>query len=144
EDKNAPEWNESSRQEMHAAGLTQFQADHVTKWWNGVVSGMVKAHNDAIQAESVAAEKKLRSEMGDKYDTNVELAKRLWQKHGEGDFDKAFENASGVVRFGTIRTLLKFAALTGEDASPQGSTRATKATDAAGFDYSKSPKPPTK
>lgn len=144
EDKNAPEWTNLWKQQFHELGLTKAQAKQLSAKWNTQMQQMVEAHNSALKAESDAAEQRLRTEMGTKYDTNVELAKRLWQKHGEGEFDKAFDNAPGAVRFGVIRALLKFAALTGEDSSPQGSQQRTKTADAAGFDYSKSPAPPKK
>jgi hypothetical protein len=142
EDKNAPEWTNLWKNEFHQLGLTKQQAKELSGKWNTQIQAMVQAHNDAVAKETTAAEQKLRTELGDKYDTNVELAKRLWQKHGEGEFDKTFADAPGNVRFGTIRALLKFAALTGEDTSPQGGHSAIKRDATPGFDYSKSPKPP--
>ena len=56
-----------------------------------------------------AAETKLKSEMGDKYDTNVELAKRMHQKHLGTEFDKDFSSATPEQRFGMTRLLLKIA-----------------------------------
>ena len=66
------------------------------------------------------AEAKLKSEWGDKFDTNVELAKRLYQKHLGNEFDKDFDSGTGTTLRSTIRLLLKVASLTGEDRSPQG------------------------
>ena len=126
EDKNAPEWTNFWKGEFHGLGLTKDQAKQLSGKWNAQMAAVVKAHNDALAAETTQAEQKLRTELGDKYDTNVELAKRMWQKHGEGDFDKAFANAPGTVRFANIRMLLKFAALTGEDVSPQGGNSQAK------------------
>jgi len=118
EDKNAPEFNAEVRKLLHDTGQTPQQALALNKWWNKFFDGMVKHQQGLAQAEYDAAAQKLKSELGDKYDTNVELAKRLWKQHGDGEFDIAFANSPS--RFGTIRLLLKLASLTGEDTSPQG------------------------
>ena len=120
EDKNAPEWTNFWKDQFHGLGLTKAQAKALSTQFNGQIQKMVDAHNTALKAEMTTAEQKLRTELGDKYDTNVELAKRVWQKHGEGEFDKMFSNETSTNRFGMVRFLLKMAALTGEDTSPQG------------------------
>ena len=142
EDKNAPEWTNFWKGQFHGLGLTKVQAKALSMQFNGQMQRMVEAHNAALKTEMTTAEQKLRTEMGDKFDTNVELAKRVWQKHGEGDFDKLFSSETATNRYGMIRFLLKMSALTGEDTSPQGGHSTSKSSDAAGFDYSKSPKPP--
>src|SRR5271157_1952135 len=119
EDKNAPEWTNFWKDQFHGLGLTKAQAKALSTQFNGQMQKMVDAHNTALKAEVTAAEQKLRTELGDKYDTNVELAKRVWQKHGEGEFDKMFSNETSTNRYGMVRFLLKMAALTGEDTSPQ-------------------------
>jgi hypothetical protein len=144
EDKNAPEWTNHWKQQFHSLGLTKAQAKTLSASWNKQMQAMVEAHNTAIKNEMAAAEGKLRSEMGDKYDTNVELAKRLWTKYGEGEFDKAFENGNSAYRATTIRMLLKFAALTGEDRSPQGGTTLPGGKKVTFIAYDKSPEPPKK
>jgi hypothetical protein len=125
EDKNAPEWNDSVKKAFHSAGLTASQADQIGKWWNGQMKQMVEAHNTTIKNEMAAAETKLKSEWGNKFDTNMELAKRMWNTHGEGDFDKAFDAATSPQKIGFIKALVKFASLTGEDKSPQSAQRPT-------------------
>ena len=128
EDKNAPEWTNLWKGEFHNLGLTKAQAKQLSGKWNAQMQAMVKAHNDAIARETAEAQSKLKSEMGDKYDTNVELAKRLWQKHGETEFDKVFADGTGANRYTMIRFLLKMAALTGEDTSPQSQNSSTSKT----------------
>jgi len=144
EDKNAPEWTNFWKQQFYGLGLTKSQAKSLSTQFNGQIQKIVEAHNNVLKTESTTAEQKLRTELGDKYDTNVELAKRLWQKHGETEFDKAFADGTGANRYTMIRFLLKMASLTGEDRSPQGTgPQATK--DASTFiSYDKSPKPPQK
>lgn len=143
EDKNAPEWTNFWKSEFHGLGLTKAQAKGLSAKFNGQIQKMVEAHNNAVKAEMTSAEQKLRSEMGDKFDTNVELAKRMWTKYGEGDFDKAFEGGNSAYRFTTIKMLLKFAQLTGEDKSPHGGNTISSSTP-QGFRYDKSPAPPPK
>jgi hypothetical protein len=103
---------------------------------------MVDAHNTALKTEQTAAEQKLRTELGDKFDTSVELAKRLWKSHGEGEFDTLFSSETSSNRYGMIRFLLKMASLTGEDTSPQGGQGGSGKSGEPGFRYDKSPQPP--
>jgi hypothetical protein len=142
EDKNAPEWTNHWKQQFHSLGLTKAQAKTLSAAWNSQMQKMVDAHNASVQNEMKAAETKLRTEFGEKYDSNVELAKRLWTKYGEGEFDKAFSNGNSAYRATTIRMLLKFAALTGEDRSPQAGHTAMGAARGAFITYDKSPKSP--
>jgi hypothetical protein len=139
EDKNAPEWNTSYKQAFHSAGLTNTQAGTIGKWWNGQMTKMVEAHNAKIQGEMTAATEKLKSEWGDKFDTNVELAKRVYQKHIGTEFDKDFDAGTGTTRLATMRLIMKFAALTGEDRSPQGGNSITDKTAGNPFPNSKMP-----
>ena len=142
EDKNAPEWTSHWKEQFHSLGLTKDQAKRLSAAWNSQLQQMVEAHNASIQAEQKDAESKLRTELGDKFDTNVELAKRMWTKYGDGEFDKAFENGNPAFRFSTIKMLLKLAHLTGEDTSPQGGT-SLRSSEKSGFiSYDKSPTPP--
>jgi len=143
EDKNAPEWTNFWKQQFHGLGLTNAQAKQLSATFNGQMQKMVEAHNASLKAEMTAAETKLRSEMGDKYDTNVELAKRMATKHLGTEFDKTFENIPAEARFGVVRLLLKVAALTGEDRSPQGANGGRANGGSATFiNYDKSPAPP--
>ena len=144
EDKNAPEWTSHWKQQFHSLGLTKTQAKTLSTAWNKQMQAMVDAHNASIKNEMTAAETKLRSELGDKYDTNVELAKRMWTKYGEGEFDKAFANGNSAYRSTTIRMLLKFASLTGEDRSPQAGMSQGGGNKPAFIEYDKSPAPPKK
>ena len=120
EDKNAPEWTNFWKEQFHGLGLTKAQAKALSAQFNGQIQKMVEAHNNALKAEMTTAEQKLRTEMGDKYDTNVELAKRMYSTHLGSEFDADFADATPKARFGMTRLLLKMAALTGEDTSPQG------------------------
>jgi hypothetical protein len=142
EDKNAPEWTNLWKGNFYSLGLTKDQAKKLSGSFNTQIQAMVKAHNDGLQNEMKVAEQKLRSEEGDKYDSSVELAKRMWTKYGEGDFDKAFENGGSAYRSSTIRMLLKFARLTGEDRSPQSTNTVGTAKSTTFINYDKSPAPP--
>lgn len=121
EDKNAPEWTNQWKQEFHSLGLTKAQGAELSKKFNGSIQKIVEAHNASLKAEVATAEVALKSEWGDKFDTNVELAKRLYQKHLGKEFDTDFDAGTGKTRLSTLRLLMKVAALTGEDKSPQGS-----------------------
>jgi hypothetical protein len=143
EDKNAPEWTNYWKQTAHSLGLNMSQAKALSTAFNAQMTKMVETHNANLQKEVTAAEGKLKSELGDKFDTSVELAKRLYQKHLGTEFDKAFTNGNSAYRFDTIRLLLKFATLTGEDRSPQGGlSQSAKVNNFVAYD--KSPAPPKK
>jgi len=142
EDKNAPEWTNQWKQTFHGLGLTKAQASELSKKFNGSIQSLVEAHNASLKAEVTAAETALKSEWGDKFDTNVELAKRLYQKHLGNEFDKDFDAGTGKTRLATLKLLMKVAALTGEDKSPQGGQTIAGADKASFINYDKSPKPP--
>lgn len=144
EDKNAPEWTNFWKGEFYGLGLTKAQAKQLSGKWNAQMQAMVKAHNDALTAEYAKAEKELRTELGDKYDTSVELAKRMIQKHTGTEYDTAFAAAPPPVRFAMTKFILKMASLTGEDRSPQGVTAQATKGAATFISYDKSPKPPQK
>ena len=143
EDKNATEWTTQWKNQFHSLGLTKAQAKALSTSWNASVQKMVEAHNVALQNEYKAAETALKSEYGDKFDTNVELAKRLYQKHLGNEFDKDFTAGTDKTRLSTIKMLVKLAALTGEDTSPQGGGLSKGANSKQPFiSYDKSPAPP--
>lgn len=144
EDKNATEWSSNWKKEFHSLGLTKTQAKQLSGKWNAAVQGMVEAHNVALKNEIAQSEQKLKSEYGDKYEANVELAKRLYSKHLGSEFDKDFDATTSANRFNMVRYLVKLAALTGEDRSPQGNPLSGGQTPNQGFDYSKSKMPPAK
>lgn len=142
EDKNAPEWNNFWKQSMYEVGATKAQANAMSKKMNTIMNQLVESHNSKLKTEMATAETKLRSEWGDKFDTNVELAKRFYQKHLGNEFDKDFDAGTGTTRLSTIRLLVKLAALTGEDSSPQGGNSRSAAGPSSFISYDKSPAPP--
>lgn len=145
EDKNAPEWTSHWKQVSHSLGLTKTQAKNLSSAFNKQMEGMVAAHNAKIAGEVTAATNALKTEWGDKFDTNVELAKRVYQKHIGTEFDKDFDAGTGTTRLQTMRLIMKFAALTGEDRSPQGGGQSNgQGKQVAFMTYDKSPAPPRK
>ena len=145
EDKNAPEWTNAWKDAFHRHGLTKQQGKELSKEFNGQIGRLIEAQKTLVANEMKSAEQALRTEMGDKYDTNVELAKRMYSKHIGKEFDADFEAAPPAARFGMTRLLLKVAALTGEDTSPQaGLSQNKKADTGLAINYDKSPAPPPK
>jgi hypothetical protein len=144
EDKNATEWTSKWKQRFHAQGLTKAQASAISKEFNGEMQAMVDAHNTKLQNEYKTAETALKSEWGDKFDTNVELAKRVYQKLNLSEFDKDFSSGTDTTRLSTIKLLMKVAAATGEDRSPQARQSQGGNGKSAFITYDKSPAPPKK
>lgn len=144
EDKNAPEWTSHWKQVSHKLGLTKAQGKGLSSEFNSQMTKMVEAHNAKIAGEVTAATENLKSEWGDKFDTNVELAKRMSQKHLGTDYDVAFDGGNELSRLNTIRLLFKVAALSGEDRSPQGGQPTNGGKPVRFIAYDKSPAPPKK
>ena len=142
EDKNAPEWTNLWKSEFHKLGLTKAQGKALSAAWTKAGTDLMTKHQAAQAAELTAAEQKLRTELGDKYDTNVELAKRMYTKQLGAEFDADFADAPPKARFGMVKLLLKVASLTGEDRSPQGTGTQTTKAPTTFINYDKSPKPP--
>ena len=123
EGKNAVQWDAQWKQNFHSLGLTQSQAAGLDGMINKSLQDLVDAHNTKLQTEYKTAETALKGEWGAKYDTNVELAKRLYSKHLGSEFDKDFAAGTDATRLSTIKMLVKLASLTGEDTSPQSTNR---------------------
>jgi len=142
ENENATEWTSNWKKEFYDLGLTKDQAKQLSGKWNGAVQKMVEAHNAALKTEIAASEQKLKSEWGDKYEANVELAKRLYNKHLGAEFDKDFDAGTSTNRFNMVRYLVKLAALTGEDRTPQGGQQGAGQKGMPFINFDKSPAPP--
>src|SRR5262249_48023271 len=110
EDKNAPEWTNYWKEQFHGLGLTKTQAKQLSAAFNGQIQKLVEVHNNTLKAEMATAQQSLKAKYGDKYDTNVELAKRMWQNHGKEDFDKMFAEGTSAQRYIMIDFLVSMAA----------------------------------
>ena len=120
ENTNAKEWQDYWRQTFFGIGVPADMATKLTAAYNAQIQKLVETHNANIQKEIETSSATLKAEWGDKYDENVELAKRLWTKHTDGDFDKAFNGETSANRFAMLKYITKMAQLTGEDGSPPG------------------------
>jgi hypothetical protein len=140
--KNAVQWDAQWKQNFHSLGLTQSQAAGLDGMINTSLQAVVDAHNAKLQGEYKTAETALKTEWGSKYDTNVELAKRLYSKQLGSEFDKDFAAGTDATRLSTIKMLVKMASLTGEDNSPQSTQRPT--VNGVNNPYPKSNMPPAK
>ena len=122
EDKNAPELTMPWKQDFYAEGLTKQQALNISKKYNARINKLVDDFKAKADAEMKADEQALRTELGDKFDTNMVLAERIYEKHLGTAFDADFADAPPKVKLSMKKLILKFASLTGEDTSPTGST----------------------
>jgi hypothetical protein len=102
-------------------GLSKEQAKNIQASFNDFVTASENARVETMKAEATAAEEKLKTELGDKYPEQIELAKRTWQKLSDAEFD-SFVNETKIGNDARmIRFILKVAKLTGEDKSPAAS-----------------------
>ena len=143
DDKSAPEWTAYWKSEFHKLGLPKDTARGLSEVFDRKIQEVVDAHNAGIQQQIQESSEKLKVELGDKYDASIELAKRMWAKHGDDDFDKMFTGETSATRFSMIKHLLKIAKLTGEDTSLQGAPGAGINKDDASSWFPNSPKSPT-
>ena len=141
--KNAPEWQKMWKDEFFKLGLPADMAKSLSTAFNGQMAKLVEAHNDTLKQDIETASTNLKAEYGDKYEENTELAKRMWNKHGNSDFDAAFNGESSANRFSMIRFIVNMAKLTGEDSSPPGSTSKGPGQGDTGGWFPNSPKSPT-
>jgi len=111
--------------------------------FNGQMNKLVEAHNTNIKKQITEASEKLKAELGDKYDSSVELATRFWDKNSDTKFDEAFNAETSANRYSMVRFLLKMAQKTGEDTSPQVNKSGKPGTLDLNALFPKSPPSPT-
>ncbi len=122
--------------------LNKEQAKGISADFNEFFGGIVKAESEIRIKERGEAETKLKTELGDKYDSSVEMVRRVWKKHSNSEFD-AFVNETKIGNDARlIRFMINIAKLTGEDHSPPG-TPGKGALPKGGIIYDKSPAPPS-
>lgn len=99
-----PEALSGWKQRFHAAGLTQAQARALFDAYRE----QAKAQADAQQKALTKAQEALKTDWGDQYDANIELARRAVVQFG-GDELKAFLDESGLGN--DLRMVKAFAAI---------------------------------
>ena len=127
-------WKQTA-ESLHKAGLTQRQADAVlARYWQDTAE-VVKANQTAVANKRLESEAALKAEWGDKYDTQVDLAKSVVTKFGDADL-MSYINDGGGNDPRLIKTLARMGAAMMEDKSRGGSaadglqiTDATRATN---------------
>lgn len=142
-DPKSIEW---ARQAFFENGLSKDVANKIAAGFNDFQKAQVEALKANVKAETAAAEAKLKTDLGDKFEATKELASRFWKKHFA-------ENAEALKFLETptvegmllgnnpyfISLFAKAASLTGEDTSSPGSpSQAGKKEGLQGF-YDKSP-----
>jgi len=110
------------RQFAHEQGLTNAQAKSIFDLYHSRVTDTYQKLEQARKEAREQAETRLKGEWGDKYDGNVELAKRAVRHFGDEDFNR-FLDASG---FGDnpalIKVFHKIAQAVSEDLIEAGAT----------------------
>ena len=128
-----PRWKQTA-DALHKAGLTQRQADVVLgRYWEDQVTAS-KATKTSQENARLQAEATLKAEWGDKYDSNLDLAKATVTKFGDEAL-MTYINEQGGNDPRLIKTLSRIGAAMMEDKSRGGSaadglqvTDATRAT----------------
>jgi len=113
-----PRWKQTA-EALHKAGLTQRQADTVlNRYLADQVDGM-KAAKTASENARLTAETALKTEWGDKYDVNLNLAKATVTKFGDANL-MAYINEQGGNDPRLIKSLARIGAAMMEDKSRGG------------------------
>jgi hypothetical protein len=104
---------------LHEAGLTPRQAKALASKWDGYVSSQQEAQQKALADQWEQESAALKSEWGDKYDANLDVAKRAAQRLGvdEATLEKI---QSGMGQAGLMKFMSQVGALFAEDKSPEG------------------------
>ena len=120
------------KQSLHGLGLSQGQFEGIVKAALAEEAGAMKALEDSIEENRKAAETALQTKWGDKYEQNVEGAKKFMQAIA-GNMDeegKAFRQFIEETRFGDNPQVVEFfaacAQLISEDVIQRGSPRPSK------------------
>ena len=133
-----------AQQTFHKANLNKEQAKIIGSEYQAFVREIIKADIQANEEARLAAEKKLREELGseEKFREATALADRLWRESTGVDFAQFLkDNAMIKNPYPIIKVVVDLAKKVGEDKSPPGSSRG--ATTVKGMRYDKSPAPPT-
>jgi|WetSurSiteA1Bulk_404760.scaffolds.fasta_scaffold26259_3 hypothetical protein len=119
------------------AGLNKDQAKKVSAAWNAFIGQTIAEETKQRETERAKAETDLKAELGDKYDSSIELVRRVWKNLSNSEFD-AFVNETKIGNDPRlIRFMINIAKKTGEDVSPSSSPNGQK--PASGIVYDKSP-----
>ena len=137
---DAPEWTDYWKQEFFKQGVSKDLAKSLAISFNGQINKLVEANNASIKKQIGEASEKLKAELGDKYDSSVELARRFWENNSDSKFDEAFNAETSVNRVSIIRFLLKTASKTGEDNSPKATNTGKPGTGNTSDWFPNSPK----
>lgn len=86
-DNLEPKSVEWAKPVFHKYGLTKDQAKGIQGEFNSFMQAQEAAYVQTMQSEKDAAEAKLRTELGDKYNEQTELAKRFWKDITNSEFD---------------------------------------------------------
>jgi hypothetical protein len=119
------------KQSLHGLGLSQSQFEGIVTAALSEEAGAMKAYEESIEENRKAAETALQTKWGDKYEQNVEGAKKFMQAIA-GNMDeegKAFRDFIEQTRFGDNPQVIEFfsacAQLISEDVIRRGSPRPT-------------------
>lgn len=83
------------RKLMHETGLTQAQAEKLAGWYFGDLNGTFKAAKEQNLAAKANGEKALRDQWKDRYDSEVDIARRAFSEFAD-DGAKQFILESGL------------------------------------------------
>lgn len=101
--KEAAKW-------FHAAGVPPKQAEAITTAWNAFIEKQLTDGEAAAKAENARQLDQLKADLGNKYDTHVELGRRALRVFGKDagfsdDDIKAVEDIVGTAK--TVRLFMK-------------------------------------
>jgi hypothetical protein len=107
---------------FHEAGLSAKQGAALAEKWNAHVTAAIEAENQAFKTKSGQDLGELKTVWGDKFNSNVELARRAGAQFGLSPQDIAsMERAIGTKRL--METLQKIGAGLGEHGFEAGDTK---------------------
>ena len=120
-DPKMVEWAQNT---FYGANLSKHQAEFIGKEFNTFMDNVVKADLERRASMLAQTEGSLKQEWGDKFDGNVELVRRVWEKFTNSEI-KAFLEEDHKGPIGNHPSFIKFLHGIGkvvmDDTTPKGS-----------------------
>lgn len=102
----------------HTAGLSKEQAGIIAEQWDSFITEFNKTIIETEQKEFKEEAEKLKTDLGDKFDGQIELAKRFFKKVMAQDFDKNMK----ITPTTFLRFVIKAGDIAGEKITPPGTS----------------------
>ena len=117
------------REAAYIAGLSQTQVEQIFNWYGEATEKATQDNDSKFESDKTNAEESLKKEWGEKFDANVELAKRVIGEFGDEDFSEFLENSGLGNNPSMVKFLHSIGSVSGEDNFEQGDSSQAQSPD---------------